>query len=204
MICQNAFFIFVNSKSFDLMDKFLIVGLGNPGEKYYNTRHNIGFELVDFICKKHESEFKTNRLGQISKISIKGRKVLLLKPNTFMNLSGKSVKYWMLQENIKLKNILIISDDLNLPLGKIRFRAKGSSGGHNGLENIEQALNSLEYPRLKIGIGNDKNSNQIDFVLGIFNSNEYDIIHSNFDLISKSINSFILSGITLTMNNFNN
>ena len=186
------------------MDKFLIVGLGNPGEKYYNTRHNIGFELVDFICKKHESEFETNRLGQISKISIKGRKVLLLKPNTFMNLSGKSVKYWMLQENIKLKNILIISDDLNLPLGKIRFRAKGSSGGHNGLENIEQALNSLEYPRLRIGIGNDKNSNQIDFVLGIFNSNEYDIIHSNFDLISKSINSFILSGITVTMNNFNN
>ena len=186
------------------MDKFLIVGLGNPGEKYYNTRHNIGFELLDFICKKHESEFETNRLGQISKISIKGRKVLLLKPNTFMNLSGKSVKYWMLQENIKLKNILIISDDLNLPLGKIRFRAKGSSGGHNGLENIEQALNSFEYPRLRIGIGNDKNSNQIDFVLGIFNSNEYDIIHSNFDLISKSINSFILSGITITMNNFNN
>ena len=186
------------------MDKFLIVGLGNPGEKYYNTRHNIGFELLDFICKKHESEFETNRLGQISKITIKGRKVLLLKPNTFMNLSGKSVKYWMLQENIKLKNILIISDDLNLPLGKIRFRAKGSSGGHNGLENIAQALNSLEYPRLRIGIGNDKNSNQIDFVLGIFNSNEYDIIHSNFDLISKSINSFILSGITITMNNFNN
>ena len=204
MICQNAFFIFVYSKSSDLMDKFLIVGLGNPGEKYHNTRHNIGFELLDFICKKHESEFETNRLGQISKISIKGRKVLLLKPNTFMNLSGKSVKYWMLQENIKLKNILIISDDLNLPLGKIRFRAKGSSGGHNGLENIEQALNSLEYPRLRIGIGNDKNSNQIDFVLGIFNSNEYDIIHSNFDLISKSINSFILSGITVTMNNFNN
>ena len=186
------------------MDKFLIVGLGNPGEKYYNTRHNIGFELLDFICNKYESEFETNRLGQISKISIKGRKVLLLKPNTFMNLSGKSVKYWMLHENIKLKNILIISDDLNLPLGKIRFRAKGSSGGHNGLENIAQALNSLEYPRLRIGIGNDKNSNQIDFVLGIFNSNEYDIIHSNFDLISKSINSFILSGITITMNNFNN
>ena len=186
------------------MDKFLIVGLGNPGEKYYNTRHNIGFELLDFICKKHESEFETNRLGQISKISIKGRKVLLLKPNTFMNLSGKSVKYWMLQEKIKLKNILIISDDLNLPLGKIRFRAKGSSGGHNGLENIEQALNSFEYPRLRIGIGNDRNSNQIDFVLGIFNSNEYNIIHSNFDLISKSINSFILSGISITMNNFNN
>ena len=204
MICQNAFFIFVYIKTSAIMDKFLIVGLGNPGEKYYNTRHNIGFELLDFFCKKYESEFETYRFGQISKISIKGRKVLLLKPNTFMNLSGKSVKYWMQQENIKLENILIIVDDLNLPLGKIRFRARGSSGGHNGLENIEQALDSLEYPRLRIGIGNDKNSNQIDFVLGIFNSDEYDIIYSNFDLISKSINSFILSGITITMNNFNN
>ncbi len=186
------------------MDKFLIVGLGNPGEKYYNTRHNIGFEILDFYCNKYESEFETNRLGQISKISIKGRKVFLLKPNTYMNLSGKAVKYWMKQENIKLENILIISDDLNLPLGKIRFRAKGSNGGHNGLENIEQTLNSLEYPRLRIGIGNNKNSNQIDFVLGIFNSDEYDILYSNFDLISNSLNSFVLSGITETMNNFNN
>ena len=121
-----------------------------------------------------------------------------------MNLSGKAVKYWMKQENIKLENILIISDDLNLPLGKIRFRAKGSNGGHNGLENIEQTLNSLEYPRLRIGIGNNKNSNQIDFVLGIFNSDEYDMLYSNFDLISKSLNSFVLSGISETMNNFNN
>ena len=186
------------------MDKFLIVGLGNPGEKYNNTRHNIGFELLDFYCNKYESEFETYRLGQISKISIKGRKVVLLKPNTYMNLSGKAVKYWMKQENIKLENILIISDDLNLPLGKIRFRAKGSNGGHNGLENIEQTLNSLEYPRLRIGIGNNKNSNQIDFVLGIFNTDEYDILYSNFDLISNSLNSFVLSGITETMNNFNN
>ncbi len=197
-------FLFLFTVNHLLMDKFLIVGLGNPGEKYYNTRHNIGFELLDFICKKYESDFETNRLGQISKISIKGRKVLLLKPNTFMNLSGKSVKYWMQQEKIKLKNILIISDDLNLPLGKIRFRAKGSSGGHNGLENIEQALNSLEYSRLRIGIGNNKNSNQIDYVLGIFKSDEYEILYSNFDLISKSLNSFVLSGISETMNNFNN
>ena len=197
-------FLFLFTVNHLLMDKFLIVGLGNPGEKYYNTRHNIGFELLDFICKKYESDFETNRLGQISKISIKGRKVLLLKPNTFMNLSGKSVKYWMQQEKIKLENILIISDDLNLPLGKIRFRAKGSSGGHNGLENIEQALNSLEYSRLRIGIGNNKNSNQIDFVLGIFKIDEYEILYSNFDLISKSLNSFVLSGISETMNNFNN
>ena len=197
-------FLFLFSKSSNLMDKFLIVGLGNPGEKYNNTRHNIGFELLDFYSNKHESEFETYRLGQISKISIKGRKVVLLKPNTYMNLSGKAVKYWMKEENIKLENILIISDDLNLPLGKIRFRAKGSNGGHNGLENIEQTLNSLEYPRLRIGIGNNKNSNQIDYVLGIFNSDEYDILYSNFDLISKSLNSFVLSGISETMNNFNN
>ena len=196
-------FLFLLKQNY-YMDKFLIVGLGNPDEKYRNTRHNIGFEILDFICEKYESKFETERLGQIAKISVKGRKVLLLKPNTYMNLSGKSVLYWMKQENIVTERVLIISDDLNLPLGKIRYRAKGSSGGHNGLENIGQALNSLEYPRLRIGIGNDKNSNQIDFVLGIFNSNEYDIIHSNFDLMSKSINSFILSGITITMNNFNN
>ena len=119
------------------MDKFLIVGLGNPEEKYKNTRHNIGFEILDFICKKNESKFETNRLGELAKISIKGRKVLLLKPSTYMNLSGKSVIYWMKQENININRILIISDDLNLPLSKIRYRAKGSSGGHNGLENIE-------------------------------------------------------------------
>ena len=132
------------------MDKFLIVGLGNPGEKYNNTRHNIGFELLDFYSNKHESEFETYRLGQISKISIKGRKVVLLKPNTYMNLSGKAVKYWMKEENIVTERVLIISDDLNLPLGKIRYRAKGSSGGHNGLENIEYWLNTNKYSRLRL------------------------------------------------------
>ena len=118
------------------MDKFLIVGLGNPDEKYRNTRHNIGFEILDFICEKYETKFETERLGQIAKISVKGRKVLLLKPNTYMNLSGKSVLYWMKEENIVTERVLIISDDLNLPLGKIRYRAKGSSGGHNGLETV--------------------------------------------------------------------
>ena len=186
------------------MKKFLIIGLGNPGSEYSKTRHNIGFEIIDYISSVRECKFETVKLADITKFKIKGKTVFLLKPNTFMNLSGKAVKHWMDNQKIKLDNILVISDDLNLKFGQIRLRKKGSSGGHNGLENIEQALNSLEYPRLKIGIGNDKNSNQIDFVLGIFNSNEYDIIHSNFDLISKSINSFILSGITVTMNNFNN
>ena len=126
------------------MEKFLIVGLGNPDEKYRNTRHNIGFEILDFICEKYESKFETERLGQIAKISVKGRKVLLLKPNTYMNLSGKSVLYWMKQENIVTERVLIISDDLNLPLGKIRYRAQGTSGGHNGLENIEYWLLDCE------------------------------------------------------------
>ena len=197
-------FLFLLKQNY-FMDKFLIVGLGNPDEKYRNTRHNIGFEILDFICEKYESKFETERLGQIAKISVKGRKVLLLKPNTYMNLSGKSVLYWMKQENIVTERVLIISDDLNLPLGKIRYRAQGSSGGHNGLENIEYWLNTNKYSRLRIGISNPKNKiNQVDFVLGLFETEEFDLLLSNFDMINDSVRSFVLSGISETMNNFNN
>ena len=187
------------------MNKFLIVGLGNIGEKYNNTRHNIGFEILDFFCKKNEADFEVGRLGEIANISMKGRKVFLLKTTTFMNLSGKAVNYWMKKENIRIENLLIVSDDLNIPVGKIRLRAKGSSGGHNGLENIEYTLNSNKYSRLRVGIGNQKsNTNQIDFVLGKFNSDEYDLLLSNFDMIADALNSFIFSGINETMNSFNN
>ena len=187
------------------MNKFLIVGLGNPGSKYQNTRHNIGFDILDFISDKNETDFETERLGDLSKISIKGKKVFLLKPSTFMNLSGKAVKYWMHQENIKIENLLIISDDLNLPLGKVRLRASGSSGGHNGLENIESTLNSKKYNRLRIGISNpNENFNQVDFVLGKFNDEEYDLLSSEFFNIDKLITSFVISGVDHTMNNFNN
>ncbi|MBA41897.1 MAG: aminoacyl-tRNA hydrolase [Flavobacteriaceae bacterium] len=187
------------------MDKFLIVGLGNPGDKYDNTRHNIGFDILDFFCKKNESKFESSRLGDLATISVKGRKVFLLKPTTYMNLSGKSVKYWMKEKNIRIDNLLVISDDLNLPIGKIRFRSKGSSGGHNGLENIESSLNSKEYSRLRIGISNEENKiNQIDFVLGRFSDSEYKILFSNFEIILNSLNSFVLSGINETMNNYNN
>ena len=187
------------------MNKFLIVGLGNPGSKYQNTRHNIGFDILDFISDKNETDFETERLGDLSKISIKGKKVFLLKPSTFMNLSGKAVKYWMRQENIKIENLLIISDDLNLPLGKVRLRASGSSGGHNGLENIEFILNSKKYARLRIGIFNpNENFNQVDFVLGKFNDEEYDLLSSEFSNIDKLITSFVISGVDQTMNNFNN
>lgn len=187
------------------MNKFLIVGLGNPGSKYQNTRHNIGFDILDFISDKNETDFETERLGDLSKISVKGKKVFLLKPSTFMNLSGKAVKYWMRQENIKIENLLIISDDLNLPLGKVRLRASGSSGGHNGLENIEFILNSKKYARLRIGISNpNENFNQVDFVLGKFNDEEYDLLSSKFSNIDKLITSFVISGVDQTMNNFNN
>jgi PTH1 family peptidyl-tRNA hydrolase len=197
-------FLFLLKQNY-FMDKFLIVGLGNPDEKYRNTRHNIGFEILDFICEKYESKFETERLGQIAKISVKGRKVLLLKPNTYMNLSGKSVLYWMKQENIVTERVLIISDDLNLPLGKIRYRAQGSSGGHNGLENIEYWLNTNKYSRLRVGISNPQNKiNQVDFVLGLFETEEFDVLLSNFDMINDSVKSFVLSGISETMNNFNN
>ena len=187
------------------MNKFLIVGLGNPGDKYKETRHNIGFEILDFISDKKESKFEAQRLGDLSEISIKGKKVFLLKPSTFMNLSGKAVKYWMQQENIKIQNILIISDDLNLPLGRIRLRPSGSSGGHNGLENIENVLNSNQYARLRIGISSPKDSfNQIDFVLGKFNNDEYDLLSSDFVKIDELVTSFVHSGVDPTMNNFNN
>jgi len=187
------------------MNKFLIVGLGNPGSKYQNTRHNIGFDILDFISEKNETDFETERLGDLSKISIRGKKVFLLKPSTFMNLSGKAVKYWMRQEKIKIENLLIISDDLNLPLGKVRLRASGSSGGHNGLENIEFILNSKKYARLRIGISNpNENFNQVDFVLGKFNEEEYDLLSSEFSNIAKLIRSFVISGVDQTMNNFNN
>ena len=187
------------------MNKFLIVGLGNPGSKYQNTRHNIGFDILDFISEKNETDFETERLGDLSKISIRGKKVFLLKPSTFMNLSGKAVKYWMRQENIKIENLLVISDDLNLPLGKVRLRASGSSGGHNGLENIESILNSKKYARLRIGISNpNENFNQVDFVLGKFNEEEYDLLSSEFSNIAKLIRFFVISGVDQTMNNFNN
>ena len=155
--------------------KFLIVGLGNPGVEYVNTRHNIGFKVLDALSESSNTSFTEDRHAHYSSIKHKARTFHLIKPTTFMNLSGKAVKYWMQQENIKIQNILIISDDLNLPLGRIRLRPSGSSGGHNGLENIENVLNSNQYARLRIGISSPKDSfNQIDFVLGKFNNDEYE------------------------------
>ena len=134
--------------------KFLVVGLGNIGSKYKMTRHNIGFEIVDYLSNKEKLPFETFKLAEKTILQKKGKKIVLIKPNTYMNLSGKSVKYWMNKEKIPIENILVITDDLNLPFGKLRIRSKGSSGGHNGLKNIEEILGSQNYPRLRFGINN--------------------------------------------------
>ena len=185
------------------MKKFLIIGLGNPGSEYSKTRHNIGFEILDYISSVRECKFETVKLADITKFKIKGKTVFLLKPNTFMNLSGKAVKHWMDNQKIKLDNILVISDDLNLKFGQIRLRKKGSSGGHNGLENISQVLGTENFSRLRIGISN-AGSNQIDYVLGKFTEKEYESIFKMFSDFNNLIESFVLKGAELTMNNYNN
>lgn len=185
------------------MKKFLIIGLGNPGSEYSKTRHNIGFEILDYISSVRECKFETVKLADITKFKIKGKTVFLLKPNTFMNLSGKAVEHWMDNQKIKLDNILVISDDLNLKFGQIRLRKKGSSGGHNGLENISQVLGTENYSRLRIGISNP-GSNQIDYVLGKFTEKEYESIFKMLSDFNNLIESFVLKGVDLTMNNYNN
>ncbi|MCX8485056.1 MAG: hypothetical protein RIS50_422 [Bacteroidota bacterium] len=149
--------------------KYLIVGLGNIGEEYVGTRHNIGFEVVEALSQKFGGEWKSVKHGSMSEVSHKGRKLLLLKPNTYMNLSGKAVSYWMQVEKIKLENVLVITDDLALPVAKLRLKSKGSDGGHNGLKSVQASLNTTQYARMRFGIGNEfSQGRQVDFVLGKF------------------------------------
>ncbi len=186
------------------MKKFLIVGLGNIGAEYANTRHNIGFKIVDFLAKKQDIAFETVKLGSLATFNLKGKQFLLLKPNTFMNLSGKAVQFWMQKENIPVENILIITDDLNLSFGTIRIKPKGSDGGHNGLKNINLILNSQQYPRFRFGISDDfKKGKQVDYVLGNWDDDEQAKLIERFEMSSEIITSFGLSGIENTMNLFN-
>ena len=188
----------------DPMKKFLIVGLGNIGAEYVNTRHNIGFKILDFFARKENINFQTAKLGDIAEFKIKGRTMLLLKPNTFMNLSGKAVKYWMDKENIAKENVLIITDDLNLAFGTIRIKTKGTDGGHNGLKNIQILLNTSEYPRFRFGISDEfKKGQQINYVLGEWNDEEKIKLPERFELASEIILSFVLAGLSNTMNTFN-
>jgi len=188
----------------DPMKKFLIVGLGNIGAEYVNTRHNIGFKAVDHLARKESLEFQTVKLGAMAEYKLKGRTIFLLKPNTYMNLSGKAVKYWMDKENIPASNILVITDDLNLAFGTVRIKPKGSDGGHNGLKSIQQTLNSSDYPRFRFGISDEfKKGKQVDYVLGEWNEEEKAKLTERLDLAAEIIQSFALSGLDNTMNSFN-
>ena len=186
------------------MKKFLIVGLGNIGAEYANTRHNIGFKVLDFLAQKESLDFQTVKLGSLAEHKVKGRTLLLLKPNTYMNLSGKAVHYWMEKEKISKENILVITDDLNLPFGTIRIKPKGSDGGHNGLKSIQQLLNSADYPRFRFGISDDfKKGKQVDYVLGEWDEEEKTKLKERLEISIQAIESFALAGLGNTMNTFN-
>ena len=188
----------------DSMKKFLIVGLGNMGEKYASTRHNIGFKVLDYFAKQEDLSFKTEKLGDVSTYKLKGRTFILLKPNTYMNLSGKAVLYWLTKEKIPLENLLVIADDLNLPFGSIRVKTKGSDGGHNGLKDIQDKLNTTKYNRYRFGISDAfGKGKQIDYVLGEWTTEELDQLKERLDKSIALIKSFGLAGINNTMNTFN-
>lgn len=184
--------------------KFLLTGLGNIGAEYEKTRHNIGFEILDEFVKKNKGEFGSERLASYSKISFRGKQVHCIKPTTYMNLSGKSVMYWQQKLKIPNQNLLIITDDLALPLGKLRLRAKGSDAGHNGLKSIIESLNSQEFPRLRFGIGDDfKTGSQINFVLGKWQEEEISKVESAINDSINAIELFILEGADRAMNKIN-
>lgn len=186
------------------MQKFLIVGLGNKGEEYSNTRHNIGFNIIDYLAKEKDTPFDSTHFGWMSKVRHKGRLFLLLKPDTYMNLSGKAVKFWMQKEKIALENVLIVTDDLNLPYGTFRIKGKGSDGGHNGLKSIQQELNTTQYSRFRFGIGNQyEQGRQVDFVLGKWTDEEQNQLPERLKKGSEAILSFGLQGLAKTMNSFN-
>ncbi|MCD8290467.1 MAG: aminoacyl-tRNA hydrolase [Prevotella sp.] len=186
------------------MNKYLIVGLGNPGDEYVNTRHNMGYMVLDAFAKASNIVFEDKRYGYVCDTSIKGRKVFLLKPTTYMNSSGNAVRYWMNKENIQLENFLVISDDISLPLGALRLKARGSNGGHNGLGHIQSVIGTQEYARLRIGIGNDfQRGMQMDWVLGKFSEDELNVLSPSIDTAVEIVKSFVLAGIDFTMNQFN-
>lgn len=185
--------------------KYLIVGLGNIGSEYQYTRHNIGFRVLDALAKASNIVFTDKRYGEIAELKVKGRTLILLKPSTYMNLSGNAVRYWMQQEKIPLENLLVVVDDLALPFGTLRLKGKGSDAGHNGLKNIQSILGTQNYARLRFGIGNDfPKGGQIDFVLGTFSKEDEKAMPDKFVTCEEIIKNFCLAGIQNTMNQFNN
>lgn len=181
-----------------------MVGLGNIGPKYENTRHNIGFKILNEVAATQNIDFTTEKLGDVAQFTFKGKKFILLKPNTFMNLSGKALKYWMQQENISLENILVVTDDVNIDFGTIRVKAKGSAGGHNGLKDIQEKLNTDNYARFRFGVGaNFPKGKQADFVLGEWSKEETSQLIERLPMAAKVVLSFGTDGLENTMNAFN-
>lgn len=186
------------------MKKYLIVGLGNIGSDYANTRHNIGFKILDHLAKKENLNFETQKLGDITVYKFKGRQFILLKPNTYMNLSGKAILYWLNKENVPIENLLVITDDLNLPFGTIRLKTKGSDGGHNGLKDTQEKLQTTNYNRFRFGISDAfSQGRQIDYVLGEWTPEEDAKLPERLDKAVELIKSFGTAGVNITMNTFN-
>ena len=185
--------------------KYLIVGLGNPGLKYEKTRHNIGFKVLDAFAEEKKAVFETLKLGDVTKVKHKGRTLVLLKPNTFMNLSGKAVNYYLQQEKIPVDHLLVVTDDLALPFGKLRMKGKGSDGGHNGLKDIQAVLNTQQYARLRFGVGDEfEKGRQVDYVLGEWNATEEKTLKERIEMSLNFIKDFTSIGLAQTMSNWNN
>lgn len=201
----HQIFPFAKHKQAETTDmKYLIVGLGNIGAEYHETRHNIGFMVVDALAKKAGITFNDGRYGFTATLSVKGRQLILLKPSTYMNLSGNAVRYWMQKEKIALENVLVIVDDLALPFGTLRLKGKGSDAGHNGLKHIADILGTQNYARLRFGIGNDfPRGTQVDYVLGHFTDKDWETMSERLETAGEIAKSFCLAGINITMNKYN-
>jgi PTH1 family peptidyl-tRNA hydrolase len=185
--------------------KFLIAGLGNIGDEYANTRHNIGFIVLDALAGASNTFFKTDRLASVAEIKFKGRTFVLIKPSTYMNLSGKAVNYWLQAEKIPAENLLVVTDDIALPFGKLRMKGKGSDGGHNGLKSIQETLGTTDYARLRFGIGSEfSKGRQVEYVLGEWSEEERKALPERINLAADMIKSFGAIGLQLTMTNYNN
>lgn len=185
--------------------KYLIVGLGNIGDEYRDTRHNIGFKILDAFAEASNISFSTERYGDVARVRVKNKQLVLLKPSTYMNLSGNAVRYWKEKENIPTDHILVLVDDIALPFGAIRLKGRGSDAGHNGLKNIAQMLGSDAYPRLRFGIGNDfPRGCQVDYVLGNFSLDERQKLPTRLDVAIDAMKTFCLAGLNIAMNTYNN
>ncbi|MFI3286776.1 MAG: aminoacyl-tRNA hydrolase [Rikenellaceae bacterium] len=185
--------------------KYLVVGLGNIGNEYAQTRHNIGFKVLDALAEASNISFTSSRYGDVATLKHKGRTIILLKPSTYMNLSGKAVRYWLEAERVPQENLLVISDDIAIPFGTLRMRSKGSAGGHNGLKNINELLGNDAYARIRFGVGGDfARGHQIDYVLGEWSDEERTALPERLKHFGNAILSFATAGVALTMNGFNN